>query len=69
MREWDTQFKVKRERGGTIWPPQLYAYFSARFLKAASEGAMSPKQYDELQKELSQLEEAAERATASKPQS
>jgi hypothetical protein len=62
-KEWENQVQYAMQHGGKLYPPQLHAYFSARFFQLASEGRLTVEAYGEIIKELKALEKVVEKAS------
>ena len=52
LKQWETQFAHVQKHGGTLSPPQVYAYFGGRFLHLVASGEMSPARYEQLDKKM-----------------
>ena len=61
LKEWQNQIADAQKQGGRIWPPQVYAYFSGRFLQLATSVDLNPATYDRLDKEVLAMARAVRR--------
>jgi hypothetical protein len=52
VKEWELQMGHAQKHGGRIYPPQVYAYFSARFIELVADGKLTPESYRALDKDV-----------------